>query len=48
VADAGDHERALNDLAERLEGEAPDLVPTIRRSRGGACSGSGQKRCTAD
>jgi len=31
VADAGDHERALNDLAERLESEAPDVVPTVRR-----------------
>jgi CheY-like chemotaxis protein len=31
VADAGDHERALNDLAERLESEAPEFAPTVRR-----------------
>ena len=31
VADAGDHERALNELADRLEGDAPDLMPTVRR-----------------
>jgi len=36
VADAGDHERALNELADRLEGEAPDLVATVRRLAGAA------------
>jgi CheY-like chemotaxis protein len=35
VADAGDHERALNELAERLEGESPVVqataLATVRR-----------------
>jgi CheY-like chemotaxis protein len=31
VADAGDHERALNELAERLESEASEFAPTVRR-----------------
>ena len=31
VADAGDHERALDDLAERLDSEAPEFAPTVRR-----------------
>lgn len=31
VTDAGDHERALNDLADRLEGESSAVVATVRR-----------------
>jgi CheY-like chemotaxis protein len=31
VADAGDHERALNELADRLEGESPTILATVRR-----------------
>jgi two-component system OmpR family response regulator len=31
VTGAGDHERALNDLADRLEGESPAVVATARR-----------------